>query len=175
MYHIRPPLVASAPSAKFPRFTPEHWARGYVKMAVGKVLAHWADKASNPVTGISDSPQLFAPSPHLCDAVNEKIVQSEIEGGVHLRDVVPGTVLEVLTQNRAYTIEYRGSGQALISGHPVFCPQPVLVNIHGSTWGGSMLKERFIGRGMCLEFAPPTNPAITTSVIVEVRESSKAA
>jgi hypothetical protein len=123
------------------------------------------------VTGIFDSPRFFDPSPHLCDAVNDQIVQSEIEGGVHLRDVVPGTVLEVRTQNRAYTIEYQGSGQALISGHPVFCPEPVLVNIHGSTWGGSMLKERFIGRGMRLEFAPPTNPAITTSIIVEVRES----
>jgi hypothetical protein len=127
------------------------------------------------VTGIFENPRYFVPSPHLCDAINEHIVQSEIEGGVHLRDVVPGTVLEVLTQNRSYTLEYRGSGQALISGHPVFCPKPVLVNIHGSTWGGSMLKERYIGRGMCLEFAPPTNPAITTSVIVEVRESSRAA
>lgn len=125
---------------------------------------------------ISDSPRFFTPSPHLCDAVNSRIVQSEIEGGVHLRDVVPGTVLEVRTQNREYTIQYQGSGQALISGHPVFCPEPVLVNIHGSTWGGSMLKERFIGRGMCLEFAAPAYQAITTSMIVEVRESrSKAA
>jgi hypothetical protein len=123
------------------------------------------------VTGISDTPRFFTPSPHLCDVVNDRIVQSEIEGGVHLRDVEPGTVLEVRTQNREYTIQYQGSGQALISGHPIFCPEPVLVNIHGSTWGGSMLKERFIGRGMCLEFAPPSFQAITTSVIVEVRES----
>jgi len=117
-----------------------------------------------------DSLPLFLPSPHLCDALNSRIVQSEIEGGVHLQDVVPGTVLEVRTQNRAYTIQYQGCGQGLISGHPVFCPEPVLVDIHGSTWGGSMLKERFIGRGMCLEFAPPKNLAITTSVIVDVRE-----
>ena len=123
------------------------------------------------MTGISDNPRLFVPSPHLCDAVNSRIVQSEIEGGVHLRDVTPGTVLEVRTRNREYTIQYKGCGQALISGHPVFCPEPVLVNIHGSTWGGTMLKERFIGRGMCLEFAPPTYQAITTSEIVEVRES----
>ena len=123
------------------------------------------------MTGISDNPRLFVPSPHLCDAVNSRIVQSEIEGGVHLRDVTPGTVLEVRTRNREYTIQYKGCGQALISGHPVFCPEPVLVNIHGSTWGGTMLKERFIGRGMCLEFAPPTYQAITTSEIVEVRET----
>jgi hypothetical protein len=128
------------------------------------------------MTRTSDSLRLFVPSPHLCDAVNSRIVQSEIDGGVHLRDVEPGTVLEVQTQNRAYTIQYQGCGQALISGHPVFCPEPVLVNIHGSTWGGSMLKERYIGRGMCLEFAHPTYLPITTSIIVEVREGrSKAA
>jgi hypothetical protein len=122
------------------------------------------------------NPNLFVPSPHLCDTVNRRIVRSEIEGGVHLRDVAPGTVLEVKTRNRSYTIQYRGSGQAMISGHPVFCPEPVLVSIHGSTWGGSMLKERFIGRGMCLEFGHPTYQPITTSMIVEVRETrSKAA
>ena len=123
------------------------------------------------MTRPGDNPRYFIPSTHLCDSVNRRIVQSEIEGGVHLRDVIPGTVLEVFTQNRAYIIQYQGCGQALISGHPVFCPEPLLVNIHGSTWGGSMLKERFIGRGMCLEFAPPTNQAITTSMIVEVCES----
>jgi len=143
-------------------------------MTVAEFWPSLADKVLS-VTGTSENPRFFVPSPHLCDAVNGRIVQSEIEGGVHLRDVVPGTVLEVRTQNRAYTLEYQGCGQALISGHPVFCPEPVLVNIHGSTWGGSMLKERFIGRGMCLEFAPPTNAAITTSVIGDVRESRRAA
>jgi hypothetical protein len=119
-------------------------------------------------------PVLFTPSPYFDDSVNRNIVQSQIEGGVHLAQLAPGTVLEVETQNRAYTIDYRGSGQALISGHPVFCPEPVLVNIHGSTWGGSMLKERFIGRGMRLEFGHPNYEPITTSVILEVREKRAA-
>jgi hypothetical protein len=114
--------------------------------------------------------RLFVPNEYLDDTVNRRIVQSEIEGGVHLHDVQPGTVLEVMTQNRAYTIEYQGRGQALISGHPVFCPEPVLVSIHGSTWGGSMLKERYIGRGMHLGFGHPERQPITTSVIVDVRE-----
>ena len=118
--------------------------------------------------------RLFIPNEHLDDTVNRHIVQSEIEGGVHLQDVRPGTILEVMTQNRAYTIQYQGRGQALISGHPVFCPEPVLVSIHGSTWGGSMLKERYIGRGMHLEFGPPQRQPITTSVIVDVREKRAA-
>jgi hypothetical protein len=114
-------------------------------------------------------PRLFHPHVNLSDSVNGNIVQSEIEGGVHLGDVSPGTVLEVRTQNRAYTIVYKGWDQALISGHPVFCPQPVAVTIHGSTWGGSMLKTRFIGRGMRLEFGSAESEAIRTSTILEVR------
>ena len=122
---------------------------------------------------MSTAPQMPAitlPSPHLSDAVNRCIIQSEIEGGVHLGNVSPGTVLEVRTRNRAYTIRYQGKDKALISGHPVFCPEPVLVSIHGSTWGGSMLKEMFIGRGMRLEFAHPQSRPIVTSIIVDVSE-----
>ncbi|MGD0776137.1 MAG: hypothetical protein ABSC05_25255 [Candidatus Solibacter sp.] len=116
-----------------------------------------------------DHPRLFPTHANLGDAVNSNIVQSEIEGGIHLRDLSPGAILEVQTQNRAYTILYQGWDQALISGHPVFCPQPVRVTIHGSTWGGSMLKARFIGRGMRLEFGRAECDAIRTSVILDVR------
>lgn len=121
------------------------------------------------MTETGEYPQFFQPHANLSDAVNGNIVQSEIEGGVHLRDLAPGTVLEVRTQNRAYTILYKGWDQALISGHPVFCPQPVPVTIHGSTWGGSMLKTRYIGRGMRLEFGNATSDPIRTSIILEVR------
>ena len=113
--------------------------------------------------------RVFEPNPHLADSINHRIVQSEIEGGVHLRNMAPGTVLEVETQNRAYRIEYQGLGRALISGHPVFCPKPTPVVIHGSTWGGSMLKAGYIGRGMHLEFGHPQYEPITTSLILEVR------
>jgi len=113
--------------------------------------------------------RFFPPHANLSDAVNHNIVHSEIEGGVHLQDLAPGTVLEVQTENRAYTILYKGWDQALISGHPVFCPQPVPVTIHGSTWGGSMIKTRYIGRGMRLEFGHPECDPIRTSVIVDVR------
>jgi hypothetical protein len=122
------------------------------------------------MTTAIDYPRLFQPHANLSDDINHNILQSEVEGGVHLRDVPPGTVLQVQTQNRAYTILYKGWDQALISGHPVFCPEPVPVIIHGSTWGGSMLKSRFIGRGMRLEFGHPDFEPIRTSVILDVRE-----
>jgi len=112
----------------------------------------------------------FGLSPHFSDAVNRNVVESEILGGVNLRDVPPETVLEVQTLNHTYKIVHKGWGQALISGHPDFCPDPVLVQIHGSTWGGTLLKQSFIGRGMHLEFRHPEFQPIITSRILEVRE-----
>ena len=67
-------------------------------------------------------------------------------------------MLRVHTQNTCYEIVVLHGGSAYLSGHPLYCPQPVLVTIAGSTWGGSMLKVRFIGRGMHLEFRHPGYP-----------------
>lgn len=116
---------------------------------------------------------MFIPHPNLSDEVNSNIVQSEIEGGVSLGDLPPSTVLEIQTQHHRYTAVFLGESQALISGHPEYCPEPVLVAIAGSTWGGSMLKLRYIGCGMHLEFCHPEyRTPIVTSRIQEVRESS---
>jgi hypothetical protein len=113
---------------------------------------------------------LFSPHPHLSDEINRNICQSEIEGGVLLDRLPIGAVLEVTTQNRFYRLEHLGNGQGLISGHPVFCPEAVLVDVHGSTWGGSLIKIRFVGRGMRLEFHHPLHGLILTSRIQEIRE-----
>ncbi len=113
---------------------------------------------------------LFRPHPNLADEINDAIVRSEIEGGVFLDSLPPGAKLEVETENRFYCIVNRGHGKALISGHPEYCPQPVLVGIHGSTWGGSMLKVGYLGRGMHLEFTRQPYGVITTSRIKDIRE-----
>ena len=118
-------------------------------------------------------PNLFKPHPNLCNSVNRNIIQSEIEGGVYLDSLSEGATLEIETQNRWYTIVNRGRGKVLISGHPKFCPAPTLVRIEGSTWGGSMLKSRFIGRGMRLEFRHPSYRTITTSRIMEIRAARR--
>ncbi len=115
------------------------------------------------------NPQPFMPHPCFSDEVNRNIAQSEIEGGVYLDDLSEGAVLEVETQNHWYTIVIRGRGGELISGHPKYCPDPLPVRIAGSTWGGSMLKMRFIGRGMRLEFQHPAYPRIVTSRVVDIR------
>jgi hypothetical protein len=110
------------------------------------------------------------PHQNLSDEINRQLIQSEIEGGLYLDDLAPGDVIEVETRNHAYKLVNHGSGQALISGHPEFCPQPVMVTVEGSNWGGSLLKVSFIGRGMCLEFRHPHYQTITTSPIVDIRQ-----
>ena len=62
----------------------------------------------------------------------------------------------------------------LMSGHPEYRPEAVLVAIASSTWGGSMLKPSFAGPAMHLEFSHPAYRApITTSRIEEIRECPK--
>ena len=103
--------------------------------------------------------------------MNGNIAQSEIEGGVSLNDLPPATVLEIQTQHHCYLVVLLSDNKALISGHPEYCPEPTQVAIAGSTWGGSMLKRRFVGRGMHLEFCHPQYPTpIITSPIQEIRE-----
>jgi hypothetical protein len=120
-------------------------------------------------SGVFPNPGLFQPNPHFSDAVNRNIIQSEIEGGVYLRDLPPGSVLSIQTRSRVYVVVLLGDGAALISGHPEFCPEPTEVQIQGSTWGGSMLKAQFVGRGMRLEYEHPVLRRTLTSRILDIR------
>jgi hypothetical protein len=120
---------------------------------------------------VSTCPHLFRSHPNLSDEVNHNIAQSEIEGGVFLNDLPPATVLEIQTQHHCYRVVLLSDNSVLISGHPQFCTEPIEVAIAGSTWGGSMLKRRFVGRGMHLEFCHPEyQTPIVTSPIREIRE-----
>ena len=114
---------------------------------------------------------MFTAHPNLADEVNRSIIESEIEGGVYLGDLPPSTVLRIQTMNHCYTAVLLGGSEALLSGHPEFCPQPVQVAIAGSTWGGSMLKLQYVGRGMHLEFRPPQYPTpLITSALPGIRD-----
>lgn len=118
----------------------------------------------------TEIPVLPPPNPHWPAILNRRLIRSEIEGGVDLRRLPPGSVLEVRTQNRSYTIVTRSWNDVQIFGHPKFCPEPVAARIHGSTWGGSMLKQHFIGRGMQMEFQIAGRLPITTTSILDVQE-----
>jgi hypothetical protein len=112
----------------------------------------------------------FRPHPTFDDAINRAICQSEIEGGVSLDELPVGAVLDVQTSNNVYRIEHRGDGEVLISGHPDICPEPILVTFYGSTWGTPMLKIRFIGRDMRMEFFHPERGIIRTSRVRDIQE-----
>ncbi len=119
---------------------------------------------------------MFVPHQNLSDQINNNIIRSEIEGGVYLRDLPEESTIEVETRNRWYTVKLLRDCLAFISGHPEFCPEPVLVRISGCNWGGSMLKAAYLGRGMHLEYRHPDYKGpIVTSPIVDIRLLPKAA
>ena len=120
----------------------------------------------------SDMDSWFHPHPSLGDEVNENIVRSEIEGGVDLNELTVGATLELKTANRTYLLKNLGQGRMRIQGHPKYCPRPVTVEVHGSTWRNSMIKMHYIGRGMFLEFRHPELGLMRTSRIEEIREVS---
>ena len=70
---------------------------------------------------------------------------------------------------RLYLVATDSDGRFTI---PVYnAPATVTVAISGSTWGGTMLKTRFLGRGMRLEFHHPSyRTPIVTSPIQEIVE-----
>lgn len=105
---------------------------------------------------------------NLSDDINSNIAQSEIDGGAWLNKLEVGKGLQVETKNTIYFIEKRVEG-FFIHGHNRICPTPVEASIPGSTWGGSMLKMGFIGRGMHMEFSV-NGKLYTTSTIQEVTE-----
>ena len=87
-------------------------------------------------TGIG-APEFPAAVPNVSDEINRNIIRSGIEGGVHLSDLPEGAELEVRTENRDYRLVNYGGHQVMIAGHPEFCPEPVRVQVNGSSWGGS--------------------------------------
>jgi hypothetical protein len=68
-----------------------------------------------------------------------------------------GTVVEVETRTRKYQIECLGGAAVRVSGHPEYCPTPVLGHLQG-----------LIERGKHLRFILADRP-VTTSRMIKVR------
>jgi hypothetical protein len=95
---------------------------------------------------------------------------NEIEGGVFLSDLEPGSRLELETHHHRYFLRNLGQGKMEISGHPDYCPEPTEVDVLGSSWGGTLLKSRYVGRGMRLEFWHPSHDLVVTSPILDLKQ-----
>ena len=100
-------------------------------------------------------------------ALDAPLSRPELESGLELDTLPIGAVAEVETKHHTYRVEYRGHGKALVSGHPDYCPQPVLVDLCGSTLGGD-LKFRVIQPGMRMLFFHPVFGAVSTSRVLHV-------
>lgn len=94
------------------------------------------------------------------------------EGGIDLRQILPGTVIEVQTKNNTYTVIPQASGEMLIWGHPEYCPEPTLITGLGSAYVTGLFRESYLGPGMRLSF-PSAGRRVNTSRIVAIHPQRK--
>jgi hypothetical protein len=105
--------------------------------------------------------------PSFHPALDAPVRPPDIEDALELDTLPVGAVAEVETKHHTYRVEYRGDGKALVSGHPEYCPQPVLVDVCGSTLGGE-IKFQVIQPGMRMLFFHPVFGAVSTSRVLHV-------
>lgn len=84
------------------------------------------------------------------------IEESKKNGGIQLDKLTAGTCIEAQTRNTLYKIRVLENGKYMIEGGFYF-EEPTEASIVGSTWGGSMLKPRWLGIDMHMEFWHPSN------------------
>ena len=98
------------------------------------------------------------------------MAKAELLEGVYLSSLDTGSAIDLETKSRHYRIEYLEGDRIRISGHPQWCPAPVLARLHGS-WGDSgAFQEGYIGCGMRLVFERLDNHIpVTTSEITDLR------
>jgi hypothetical protein len=85
-------------------------------------------------------------------------------------DLPVGAVLEIETGHTTYCLENRGGGKVLISGHPDYCPEPVLVGFLGSVGGSALLTMGRIEPGLKMAFEHPGFGVVRTSRVRSIRE-----
>jgi len=84
------------------------------------------------------------------------IEESKKNGGVQLDKLAVGACLEAQTRNTLYKIKVLENEKYMIEGGFYF-EEPTEASIAGSTWGGSMLKQGWLGIDMYIEFWHPNN------------------
>ena len=88
---------------------------------------------------------------------------------VNFDELPAGATIEMRTESRTYSLEYRGNGEAMIKGHPRYCPDPVLVTLQGSSWDPNTSGPLIIRRGAFLVYRHPSFGLVRTSAILEAR------
>ena len=85
--------------------------------------------------------------------------------GLDIRDLGPGVTLVVGTSHSRYNVTpvRAGDSRVVISGGRFF-PEPIEARLAGSTFGGILLKQGWIGIGLCLEIHSTIGPVVTSRV-----------
>lgn len=96
----------------------------------------------------------------------------DADGGIELKQVPAGTILEVRTRNTVYTVIPQASGEMTIWGHPEYCPEPVLIAGLGSAYVTGLFREGYLGPGMRLSF-PSEGRRVSTSRIIGIQAKKK--
>ena len=88
---------------------------------------------------------------------------------VDCTSLAAGSVIDVETKSRHYRIECLGGSAISISGHPEYCPEPVVARLHGSLDKEGVLEFGLISRGHRLRFLLKERQPITTTRVVRLR------
>jgi hypothetical protein len=85
------------------------------------------------------------------------------------KNLEPGSLIDVETMSRHYRIECLGGSTIRVSGHPRFCPTPVVAQLEGSVTSDGVIEDGIIERGMRLVFLFEDDVPVTTSKVLNVR------
>lgn len=77
----------------------------------------------------------------------------------------PGSLIDVETTSRHYRVECLGGSAIRVSGHPRFCPTPVVAQLEGSVTSEGTIEDGVIERGMRLVFLFEEQPVTTSKVL----------
>jgi len=86
------------------------------------------------------------------------------------RSLEKGSMIDVETVSRHYRIECLGGSTIRVTGHPRYCPTPVVAQLEGSVTSQGTIEDGIIERGLRLVFLfQDHNPVtMTTSKVLHV-------
>ena len=99
--------------------------------------------------------------------------ETDATGGILLDSLPVGTVVLVETKNNTYTVTTQGNGEAIISGHAEYCPEPMTVRGIGATYPSKVFREGYLAPELRFTF-PTGGKRVTTSRIVAIHINSAA-
>lgn len=88
----------------------------------------------------------------MADHIKGLIESQDETTGIDIRTLQPGDCVRAFTLNSMYEIVVLPGCEIQVRGDGRYFNEFEQVYFSGSTWGGSMLKVKWVGVGMCMEF-----------------------